>query len=113
MVGDMGIIAGRAQSISGLRDALLNILANEQTRRPSRSAKVLRYDGNGEEAEWEAMERLAMLSAVNRARRLFESSAVQLADIERAETMACGHSDYPSKFALYCAELAHGLEMRP
>lgn len=27
------------------------------------------------------------------------------AQIERVEQWACGHSDYSSKFALYCAEL--------
>jgi len=53
---------------------------------------------------WVAYERAVMLRLVNEERGM--QMPVTLADIERVEGWALGHSDYSSKFALYCAELA-------
>jgi len=50
-----------------------------------------------------------MRDAVNKERLDQGLALVTIESVERVETMAEGHSDYSSKFALYCAELALGL----
>jgi hypothetical protein len=52
----------------------------------------------------------AMHVAVNVSRMRRQLAPVTLAAIDMADQMASGHSDYASKFALYCAELAVGLK---
>lgn len=54
---------------------------------------------------WVLFERLAMRDAVNEHRRKRGLPLVSADDIEKVETMALGHSDYMSKFALYCSDL--------
>jgi hypothetical protein len=75
------------------RDELLAVLVAAVKRRDQ-------FPGLG----WIDHERVMMLKAVNLLRA--GSDPVTLAQIEHVETMACGHSDYARKFALYCAELA-------
>lgn len=58
---------------------------------------------------WIEAERHAMHSAVNAERAARSLAPLDLAAVERVENMACGHSDYAHKFALYCAELALGV----
>lgn len=75
--------------------AMLSVLESQQSRRNE-------YRGT----EWVDVELDVMHHAVN-----CERSKRGLPDIERSkvvsvERMACGHTDYSSKFALYCAELA-------
>jgi hypothetical protein len=82
-----------------LRDRLLDVLGKQQEKRK-------RYDG----LEWIEAERDVMLDAVNRERIAAHLEPVTMADIQRVETWACGHSDYSSKFALYCAEIALGVK---
>lgn len=55
--------------------------------------------------QWITDERQAMCDAVNSLRILRGKPLVTLADVERVERQAVGHSDYGHKFALYCAEL--------
>lgn len=55
--------------------------------------------------EWNLFEMTAMRDIVNREREKNKLPLITLLDIRRVESMACGHSDYSSKFALYCAEL--------
>jgi hypothetical protein len=52
-------------------------------------------------------ERKAMFEAVNARRQAQGLPEVDVREIEACEDQALGHSDYDSKFALYCAELAH------
>jgi len=59
---------------------------------------------------WVEMELQAMLDAVNRHRARLGKTPVAVGDVERVETMASGHTDYGTKFALYCTEL---VEERP
>jgi hypothetical protein len=57
------------------------------------------------ELEWVIYERSQMLAAVNSERLARGLPVVAEVAIKRAEQMAQGHSDYSSKFALYCTEL--------
>lgn len=82
-----------------IRDDLLEALSAQQDMRK-------RYDGT----KWIAAERDVMLDAVNAWRGQLGLRPVDLAAIERVERMAVGHSDYSSKFALYCAEIAMGVK---
>jgi hypothetical protein len=87
-----------------LRDAMLQVLERAQKQRPKRQATV-QVDGRGE-LGWVTFERHQMYDAVLRARAQFGKAPIPLSHIKRVEDMACGHVDYSSKFALYCAELA-------
>jgi hypothetical protein len=83
-----------------IRDRLLKVLEKEQALREKRPYP-----------KWHQAELKAMCCAVNRIRKQTGCAApVVMADIERVETMASGHTDYSTKFALYCAELAMGVE---
>lgn len=55
--------------------------------------------------EWILAERMCVAEEVNRlrARRGYEQVGIEM--IERAERMACGHSDYVSQFAHAAADL--------
>jgi len=50
-----------------------------------------------------------MLAEVNYFREVRGLALVAMADLERVERQAVGHSDYTTKFALYASELAEGL----
>ncbi len=76
-----------------LKNHFLDILSNEQRFRESSGI------------DWIDRERKVMFDEVNNQRALRNKSPMNLADIIKIETAASGHSDYSSKFALYCAEL--------
>lgn len=78
-----------------LRDAFLEAL---------KEAQKLRSLGG-----WTLRERKAMLTVVNEERKKGGMTPVTLEDVQRVENLTIGHSDYSSKFALYCAKLALGL----
>lgn len=59
---------------------------------------------------WVTSERAAMHAAINTERTLRGLDAVSLEKFMRYERMAVGHTDYSEKLALYCAELALGIE---
>jgi len=59
-------------------------------------------------ADWVFFERGVMLAAVNEERTRSNLPPCCVEMIEKVERLAVGHSDYSSKFALYCAELALG-----
>lgn len=86
-------------SLIRIRDAILNALTIQQ-------AKRSQYNG----ADWIDAERFVMQREVNEWRLQFGLRLVDVAAIKRAERMASGHSDYSSKFALYCAEIAMGVK---
>jgi hypothetical protein len=75
-----------------LHDKFLQSLATAQKQR-------------GERDDWMLFERQTMLDAVNAERAARSRPPVSMAEIERADRLASGHSDYSRKFALYCAEL--------
>lgn len=69
---------------------------------------------NGEELHWVIATQIAMHQETNRLRDIEGLPPVSLQAIEEIERMAIGHSDYGSKFAWYCAELAVGArDIRP
>lgn len=55
--------------------------------------------------EWIAAERTCVLHEVNRQRAQRGHAPVVIADIERAERLATGHSDYIRKYAHAAADL--------
>lgn len=62
--------------------------------------------GDGYETRWVHYERHLMLREVNRARAEQGHDPIDVETLRRVEQLACGHVDYFTKFALYCAELA-------
>lgn len=97
--------AAAAILLPGLAKEFLELLIVAQGLRPFRQA----FDGT--RYAWNVIECQTMLEAVNRVRADAGRPLATLEDIYRAERGAVGHSDYSSKFALYCAELA--LQLHP
>lgn len=63
---------------------------------------------------WIMFERLAMFDYVNLYRCSQGAPIIAIKQVEQVETVACGHVDYATKFALYCTELAvHGKTFGP
>lgn len=90
-------MSNSTRDLISMRDYMLGILGRQQDRRNE-------YAGNA----WIDVEIDVMHHEV-----CIERSKAGLPDLDRAailrvEAWACGHSDYSSKFALYCAELALG-----
>jgi len=56
-------------------------------------------------AEWPLMERRAMWKRVNEERIQLGKVPVPLEEVARVEQTALGHTDYGTKYALYCTEL--------
>ena len=69
-----------------------------ETIRAALNAETARREKRPVEA-WILAERECVLREVNRQRALRAYDPVSLADVERAERMAVGHSDYISKYA--------------
>jgi len=69
---------------------------------------VTEAEKRNERDDWQEQERQAMLRVVNDERRDRGLPSLQLAEVERVEQRALGHTDYGTKFALYCSELAEG-----
>lgn len=66
------------------------------------------------EAGWVAFERNTLLGAVNTERVARGLGSVSREMFMRVEQLAVGHSDYSTKLALYCAELAIGeIDIKP
>ncbi|MFI0900505.1 hypothetical protein [Streptomyces sp. NPDC020983] len=84
-------------------DRMYAALTAAQKERPKRQAMI------GDEPEWVRYERDAMWAEVNAARAEAGLGPALLTDILRVEQQAVGHSDYTTKYALYCAELAEGV----
>ena len=85
-------------------DVLRATLAVAQEQRDQRPDLV---DGpDGPECEWAAYERARMHETDNAIRADRNLPPVPIEDVVRVERLAVGHSDYSSKFAYYCAELA-------
>jgi hypothetical protein len=83
-------------------EAIRAKLAAEADRRRGRSMEV-----------WIIAERTCVMHEVNRQRALLTYAPVEIRDVERAERMAVGHSDYISKFAHAAADLVFRKEIAP
>jgi hypothetical protein len=91
-------------TLKAATDVLRATLATAQEERPQRPDLV---DGpDGPECEWAVYERSRMHEAVNAIRAERGLTPLPVEEIARVERLAVGHSDYSSKFAYYCAELA-------
>jgi len=87
-------VNARVHDLRDLRDRFLAVLTKAQEHRPLRTVDA-----------WIVFERTTMWKTVNTERKHRGLAAIDIADVERVERLAVGHSDYSSKFALYCAEL--------
>lgn len=85
---------------SPVYDRMHAALVAAQAERPKRQAMM------GDEPEWVVFERGTMWTAVNAVRAENGLEPAAMAEMLRAEQGAVGHSDYTTKYALYCAELA-------
>jgi hypothetical protein len=82
--------------------------------RPERPGFVTDPLTGRQELAWVPFERKAMWVATNVWRQTNGFPATTEEDIARVEQMAHGHTDYASKFILYCTELALGdQDIRP
>lgn len=91
-------------SVRTLSEVLFLGLEEQCKLRRERNRMVHNHAGKPE-PEWIVREREFMHQQVNIERATLHKTAVPITDIERVESMACGHSDYTRKFAIYCAEL--------
>jgi len=80
-----------------------DMLAAEQEKRPKRD-KYVQW-GNDTVPAWLKAELEMLLREINSQRDAADLPALNMRDLRRVETMACGHTDYSHKLALYCAEL--------
>lgn len=93
--------------LSTLRDHILAKLDKAQGKRKKLSGwTYTKYDAHPV-SEWIVHEREVLLAAVNEERAKIGRKPIPMGDVVRVERMACGHSDYSSKLALYCAELVY------
>lgn len=98
----------RVLRLRSLTAELHRALCGAAEMRPKRS--VLHFDPlNGAEPEWAAAERSLMWQSVNAERNRHGLPAIGDELVRRAESLACGHVDYGSKWSFYCAEIALGM----
>jgi len=90
--------------LMALRDTMLHTLQEAAKHRDQRPDPI------GDELGWVVYEREQMATAINAARTNRGLGPVTLKDVARVEQQACGHVDYASKYALYCAEMAIGID---
>jgi len=91
-----------------VKNHLLEALQGAAKKR-NRLGKLKTIDGETE-FEWVFHERTVMTAEVNSKRHQRGLPPITMKDIARLERLAVGHSDYMPKFALYCAELALGID---
>jgi len=92
------------------RDHFLDVFSKAAEQRKSRDKWVPDPLEGRNSLEWVIFERQTMLAEVNRLRAERGLDPVDEKRVLQVEQMACGHVDYARKFALYCAELADGVE---
>lgn len=98
-----------------LKAQMLKTFQDAAKERPKREEHVPRPgEPTWTEPGWVAFERDTMLTAVNKERSARGFDPVSLQMFMRVEQLAVGHSDYSTKLALYCAELAVGeIDIKP
>lgn len=95
------------------RDILLAALTDAMAEREQRPEMTETTDRDGlpcTELAWIVHEREVMAATTDRLRAERGLEPVDRVALMRVEALATGHSDYGSKFALYCAEYATGLK---
>lgn len=102
------LTALEAAAMHAVREEIKKTLVAEQGKRDEHRES----DESGLPA-WMALEQQVVFAEVNQVRATGGLPPVEFAVIERIEQMACGHSDYTSKFCLYAAEVAFDLSPRP
>jgi hypothetical protein len=105
---DMSTHLARRRKLLDLQGRFRAVLLNAASQRDKRLAAILTEYGS--EREWERFERETMLAAVNEERARRNLSPATADQIQGADSQASGHIDYVDKFALYCAEIAMGIE---
>lgn len=85
-------------------ESLRATLTRAQEERSQRQ-KFVQLENGSTELGWVMYEREQMLTAVNALRSAAGRPPVSVDALEAAETRACGHVDYTSKFAIGCADL--------
>jgi hypothetical protein len=94
-----------------LRNQMLDVLQTAaKTRKDRQNFVTDPCDPRWSTPEWVVFERGQMHAAVNAARAERGLPPVELKAIDRVERYAAGHVDYATKFALYCAEIALGID---
>lgn len=92
-----------------LHEVFKTVLTRAQAERSKRPDMVEDPANPGwREFAWIQFERNTMFQTVNEHRSSAGLPPVTLKQIRHVESQASGHSDYSSKFALYCTELALG-----
>lgn len=106
--------AQKHSQFASLHAQFREVLANAQKERTSRPdfVEVTIRGHKYQEPAWAVFEMETMLGAVNKIRTSDGKPAATMDDLWRVEGTAKGHSDYSTKFALYCVELAlYGKEL--
>ena len=91
--------------ITNIRDHLLGVLEKAQEQRGKLAGRVDSEHDRFPIERWILHERKTMHDEVNLERSKVGKAPVPIEAVVRVERMAVGHSDFSSKFALYCAEL--------
>ncbi len=104
----MTISTRTAEERRKLRDRFRGIFLDAVKERRKRPASI--HTEFGQEWEWMRFERETMLTAVNEERRRRNLPPATAEQVQNANVQASGHFDYADKFALYCAEIAMGIE---
>jgi hypothetical protein len=93
-----------------LRDRFRDVLIEAAKHRNERDGIV--QTRTGPECEWAEYERSQLLAAVNAERSKRRMPLATVEEIRHADYQASGHFDYADKVALYCAEIAMGIERK-
>lgn len=104
----MNISTRTAEERRVLRERFCAVLQAAAEHRDERPGIV--WTVYGTECEWVAWERQQMLDAVNAERAKRALPPAGHGAIENADRQAAGHVDYADEVALYCAEIALGIE---
>lgn len=104
----MTINTRTAEERRQLRDRFRAVLLAAHVHRDERPGIV--QTPTGPECEWAEYERGLLLAAVNAERSRRNLTPATIEQVRHADYQASGHVDYADKVALYCAEIAMGIE---
>lgn len=92
--------------IASLKEVFASVATSEERAKRQGLVPVVNADGSeGAEIGWVVHEWDTMHAEVNRLRARHGLGPVSIVEVRSAEALACGHSDYASKYALKCANL--------
>ena len=92
-------MSDRLNDLKGLQLGMLSAIKRVHDQRTLEQAAELTP------RSWSMLECGVLIVEINRRRECLRKVFVKIEDVERVQRMAHGHSDYATKFALYCAEL--------